>query len=194
MTRTTNARLAGFIFLFYIATGVADMVLFGQATAAEGTAATLASVAQHASLVRVILVLRLLTSFNALVLAVALYALTRDQDPDLAVLALCCRASEGVITVISIVWTRGLLSVATATTGAAAPDAAAANALGALLLKGEASGSSPQRASPWAARFTPTSSCVPEASPSRWPGWAYSPRSSSWWPFPCSSPDSSRAR
>ncbi len=41
MTRTTNARLAGFMFLFYIATGVASIVLFNQATSgAEGTAAT----------------------------------------------------------------------------------------------------------------------------------------------------------
>jgi hypothetical protein len=38
MTRTTNARIAGFTFLFYIAVGVASMVLSGQATGAAGTA------------------------------------------------------------------------------------------------------------------------------------------------------------
>jgi len=64
------------------------------------------------------------------VLAVALYALTRDQDPHLAVLALCCRVSEGVIGAISAVTTLGLLSLATASRAAAGPDA-----LGALLLK-----------------------------------------------------------
>jgi hypothetical protein len=32
MTRTTNARLAGFTFLFYIAIGITSMVLFRQAT------------------------------------------------------------------------------------------------------------------------------------------------------------------
>ena len=135
MTRTTNARLAGFMFLFYIATGIANLVLFKQATSgAEGTAAKLASIAQHAPLVRLTVVLTLLTFVDAVVLAVALYALTRDQDPDLAVLALCCRVSEGVIGAISAVRTLGLLSVATASTAAAAPDAAAAQALGALLL------------------------------------------------------------
>ena len=50
-------------------------------------------------------------------------------------MALCCRISEGVIGAISAIRTLGLLSVATAGTAAAVSDAAAANALGALLLK-----------------------------------------------------------
>src|SRR5438093_195293 len=133
MTRRSNARLAGFMFLFYIATGITSMVVFNQATrGAEGTAATLASIAHHATLVRLTVVLTLLTFFIAVALAVALYALTREQDPDLAVMALCCRAGEGVIAAVSAVRTLGLLSVATASTVAAAPDAAAAQALGAL--------------------------------------------------------------
>ena len=53
MTRKTNARLAGFMFLFYIATGITSLVLFNQATSgAEGTSAQLASIAQHATTVR----------------------------------------------------------------------------------------------------------------------------------------------
>jgi hypothetical protein len=141
MTRSTNARLAGFMFLFYIATGITSMVLFGRATSgAEGTAATLASIAQHTTLVRLTAVLSLLAFVDAVALAVALYALTRDQDPDLALLALCCRATEGVIAAISAVRTLGLLSVATGAVGAAPPDAAAANALGALLLQQGGSG------------------------------------------------------
>lgn len=135
MTRTANARLAGFMLLLYIVTGIASMVLFRQATSAEGTAATLASIAQHATTVRLTILLTLLTFAIAVVLAVALYALTRDQDPDLAVMALCFRASEGVIAAVSTVRTLGLLSIATASTAAAGADAAAANALGALLLK-----------------------------------------------------------
>ena len=136
MTHRSNARLAGFMFLFYIATGVANMVLFNQAVrGAEGTAATLASIAQHATLVRLTVVLTLLTFFIAVALAVALYALTRDQDSDLAVMALCCRFGEGVIGAVSAVRTLQLLSVATASTAAAAPDAAATLAFGALLLK-----------------------------------------------------------
>jgi Domain of unknown function (DUF4386) len=136
MTRTRNARLAGSMFLFYIATGIASMVLFGQATSgAEGTAATLASIARHATLVRLTVMLTLLTFVDAVVLGVALYALTRDQDRDLAVMALSCRVSEGVIAAVSTVRILGLLSLATASTAAAGPDAAAAVALGGLLLK-----------------------------------------------------------
>jgi len=33
-------------------------------------------------------------------LAVTLYALTREQDPDLALIALCCRAGEGVMAAV----------------------------------------------------------------------------------------------
>jgi hypothetical protein len=139
MTRTTNARIAGFIFLLYIATGITSMVLSGQTTSGvEGTAAKLASIAQHASLVRVNIVLTLLCAGYALVLAVTLYALTRDQDRDLAVMALCCRVGEGVvIAAVSPLPTLALLSVATAGTPAAGADAAAGNAIGALLLKME---------------------------------------------------------
>jgi hypothetical protein len=35
MTRTTNARLAGFVFFFYIATAYTEMVLFGQASSGQ---------------------------------------------------------------------------------------------------------------------------------------------------------------
>ena len=131
MTLKTNARLAGFIFLLYIATGITSMVVFRKAAGgAEGITATLASLAQHASFVRMNILLTLLQAAYALVLGVTLYALTREQDRDLAVMALCCRAGEGLIAAISPIRSLALLSIATA----GAPDAAA-QALGGLLLK-----------------------------------------------------------
>jgi hypothetical protein len=137
MTRKINARIAGFTFLFYIVIGITSMVLSSRETSgAEGTAAKLASIAQHASIVRVDVVLTLLCAACALVLGVTLYALTRDQDPDLAVMALCCRVSEGVVIAAgSSLLTLALLSVATASIAAPGPDAVTAQALGALLLK-----------------------------------------------------------
>ena len=42
MTRTTNARIAGFTFLFYIAVAFPAMVLFSRAAGGEGIAAKLA--------------------------------------------------------------------------------------------------------------------------------------------------------
>ncbi|HEX4961666.1 MAG TPA: DUF4386 family protein [Thermoanaerobaculia bacterium] len=76
MTRRTNARLAGFTFLFYIAAGVSSMALAGRAHATD--------------------ILSLLTSFSALVLGVTLYSITREQDADLALLALTCRVIEAI--------------------------------------------------------------------------------------------------
>ncbi|SRR6266496_3925856 len=134
MTRRTNARVAGFTFLFYIAVGLTGMVLSNRAASGEGTAAKLAGIAQHAPDVRVAIVLELLGCICALVLAVTLYSITHDQDPDLAMLALTCRVAEGVIGAVSLLRPLGRLWLATAA-GADAPDPAAANALGAFLLK-----------------------------------------------------------
>lgn len=135
MTRATNARLAGSMFLLYIVTGVANLVLFNRATGgAEGAAAQLASLARHAALVRVTVVITLLIFVIAVALAVSLYALTRDQDRELALIALCCRLTEAALAPVSAGTTLQLLGVATAST-AAGPDGAAAQALGALLLK-----------------------------------------------------------
>jgi hypothetical protein len=135
MKRTTNARLAGFTFLFYIATGITSLMLFTQAIGgAQGTAAKLAAIAEHPTVVRLTVVLALVIFLCAVVLGVTLYALTREEDRDLAMIALCCRVSEGVIAAVSATSTLQLLAIATASTAAAAPDAATAQALGGLLL------------------------------------------------------------
>ena len=134
MTRRTNARIAGVTYLLYIAVAFPAMVLFGKATSAKGTAAKLAGIAQHAGDVRAVVALSLVSCFAALVLAVTLYAITRDEDPDLAMLGLTCRVGEGFLSAVSILETMGLLWLATAT-GADAPNAVGAQALGQLLLK-----------------------------------------------------------
>jgi Domain of unknown function (DUF4386) len=134
MTRTTNARIAGFTFLFYIAVAFPSMVLFNRATSGEGLAAKLAGIAQHAPDLRLAVVLSLGGCFSALVLAVTLYAITRNEDPDLAMLGLLCRAGEGLIGAASIPATVALLQLATAT-GPQAPDSAATQALAAFVLE-----------------------------------------------------------
>lgn len=72
----TYARVAGFTFLFYIAAGITSMALGSDS---QGTD-----------------LLSLLQSFSALVLGVTLYALTREQGPVLALLALTCRVAEAI--------------------------------------------------------------------------------------------------
>jgi hypothetical protein len=138
MTRTTNARVAGFTFLFYIAVAMTAMILENRAASGEGAAAKLASIAQHASQMRVSVVFATLGCFCALVLAVTLYSMTRDQDPDLAMLVLVFRAAEGAIGAVSLSMPLGLLWLATAT-GANAPAPASAGALGGVLLNLESS-------------------------------------------------------
>jgi hypothetical protein len=144
MTVKTNARLAGFMFLFYFAVAATDVYLFNQAAgSAEGPAAQLASLAQHAQLVRLDIVIKKIMFVCAVALAVALYALTRNQDRDLALIALCCRVSEGMTALVSAGSVGGLLSVAKASAAAAGPDAAAAQALGHLLMNQGGGGSFP---------------------------------------------------
>jgi len=140
-------------------------------------------------------VLSLLTCFTALVLAVALYGITRDVDHDLAVLALTCRVGEGVLGAIPTIAMVGLLWLATAGVGANAPDAAAGQALGAFLLDVRG----------WSTTIGATFFAVGSALFSwlllrgrtvpvllAWLG--CSPRSCSSWAFPLSSPGSSRGR
>jgi hypothetical protein len=70
------ARVAGFTFLFYIIAGITSLALGSQSQAAG--------------------LLYLLQSLSALVLGVTLYALTREQGPVLALLALTCRVAEAI--------------------------------------------------------------------------------------------------
>ena len=139
MTRRANARVAGFTFLLYIALGIPAMILSGKATRGQGIAAQLASIAQHASDLHIAAVLDLFSAFCALVLGVTLYAITRNQDPDLAMLGLTFRVGEGVIGGISVQRSQGLLWLATAA-GPSAPSPEAAHALGSFLLHGQGGG------------------------------------------------------
>ena len=75
-SQLTTARIAGFTFLFYIAAGITSMQLGSESQMTDP--------------------LLLLQSFSALVLGVTLYALTREQGPVLALLALTCRIAEAI--------------------------------------------------------------------------------------------------
>jgi Domain of unknown function (DUF4386) len=134
MTRTTNARLAGFAYLSYMVVGVLNEVLMYRATNVDGTAATLARIAEHATDVRVAILLKLCECFAAFVLAVALYGITRDEDHELAMLGLVCRVAEGVFIASLIPNDLALLWLAQARAGVGALDVATTNALSAYLL------------------------------------------------------------
>jgi hypothetical protein len=133
MTRNTNARIAGLTFLLYIAVAFPAMVLSAKATGGEGSVAPLVSIAQHTTEMRLTIVLELLSGFCALVLAVTLYGITREEDRELAMLGFACRVGEGLAGVFPLT-TLGLLWLAT-NTGPSAPDVTSANALAAYLMK-----------------------------------------------------------
>jgi hypothetical protein len=133
MTRATNAKLAGFTFLINIAVGITSMVLTARATEGSGIAAQLGTIAEHATDVRLTILLTLVMNLSAIVLGVTLYALTRDADRDLAMLGLTCRVAEGIAG-MDVSGTLGLLWLATAT-DAPALAGSGASALGAFFRK-----------------------------------------------------------
>ena len=135
MTRTTNARIAGFTYLFYAAIGICIELLMHRARSVDGdSAAKLARIGEYATNVRLAILIVLLECFSALVLAVTLYGITRVQDHELAMLALVCRVAEGVIGTLNIPNYLGLLWLAKAGGGTGAPDIPTTNALGTFLL------------------------------------------------------------
>lgn len=104
MTMQSNGRLAGTAFLLYIAAGVTSMAY---------AAGPLLDV-----------VLSYIMCFSALTLAVTLHAITRVQDPDIAMLGLTFRAGEGILGAIYLSSQRSLLSLA----GTSGADTAAGTA------------------------------------------------------------------
>lgn len=132
MTRQASARLAGATFLLYIVFGIASAVVSRRAAAGADDATRLATLAAHALELRVAVLITILTSVIALALAVALYALAREVDRELSLLALACRFMEGVLGATGAATTLGLLSVATA---AAEGNGATGREVGGFLLQ-----------------------------------------------------------
>ncbi len=110
-----NARIAGMTFLLYYATALTDMWLFGRLSSRGGIGETLANFARHTLQLRLTVVFAMLTIIYALILAVTLYALTRDIDRELALMAFACRMMEGVLNAVPGMARIGLLSMASAT-------------------------------------------------------------------------------
>ncbi|MEA2163272.1 MAG: hypothetical protein QOK37_1399 [Thermoanaerobaculia bacterium] len=132
MTRNTNARIAGFTYLFYAAIGICIEVLMHQARGGYAGAAMVARIGQYATNVRLSILIALLECLSSLVLGVTLYGITRDEDHELAMLGLVCRVVEGVLgSVNNIPAYLGMLWLAKEGGG---PDIATTNALREFLL------------------------------------------------------------
>lgn len=133
MTLRTNARIAGLVFLLYIGTGIADMMVSSRATGGADSAARLASIAQNAPRMRVGILLTMSQIFWAILLGVSLWALTRDADRDLAMFGLVCRVGEGVVAALPTAIELALFSTAAAAASASGAAAASLHQTGAVL-------------------------------------------------------------
>ena len=83
---------------------------------------------------RIDILIKLLEALSALVLAVTLYGITRDEDHELAMLGMVCRVAEGVLGTLSIPSYLGLVWLAKAAVGPDALDMSTTNALRTFLL------------------------------------------------------------
>jgi hypothetical protein len=104
-------RVAGFAFLFLIAVDLASGVLWGGVRTANGISDTLVSISESSASIRLSLVLSVIASITTLVLAAMLYAIVAEQDRNLAILALSCRAVEAGLAAVGMLDTLVLLSV-----------------------------------------------------------------------------------
>jgi len=134
MSRNGYARLAGFMFLFYIANGITDMVLSRRVEHGSDAAGVLSSIAQHAPMMRFTTFLTFLTGIDAILLGLGLYAITRGIEADLAILAFAFRIAEGINGVMAGVHKANIVEFATRC--AASTDRAAVNVAGNALLYG----------------------------------------------------------
>jgi hypothetical protein len=141
MTRRTNGRLAGAAFLLYITFGISSMVVMGRASAGADPLARIASIAAHPGLVHLNAVLVLLEAVCAIVLAVTLWALTREQDAEIAMLGLVFRTAEGVIGALSVQRSLNLLWLAGARSDHA-PTGDVARSMAAFVFQGSGSDAS----------------------------------------------------
>jgi hypothetical protein len=133
LTSAANSRLAGWMFLIYIAAGIASLVLFNLAIAgANNDAEKVALLAQSRTLVPLSILLALVNFVNAVVLGVTLYGLTRYTDRELALLGMSFRLAEGFVGLVGTALTVSIVRLAAVAD--AGPDAAASLAAAARML------------------------------------------------------------
>lgn len=97
MTLRSEAKIAGFAYLSYIVFAMTGSILFAKATAGNDVSQTLSTLSRMIWTARITVVLDLLQTVCALVLAVTLYKLVKAVNPTLALLAMFFRVGEGLL-------------------------------------------------------------------------------------------------
>jgi hypothetical protein len=112
-TQRIYARLAGFLFLWLIATALTGMMITSTITGSGSFADKVQRIVASERLYRVGLAAGLIETLSALVLAFALYVTLRPVDKWLAQLAMYFRVGEGVVGCVAMVFAYARLGVYT---------------------------------------------------------------------------------
>lgn len=104
-------RLAGFIFLFLIATGTGGVLLFEGLRIPGDISATLVNISTHSMRISVIILISIISGIATIFLAVMLYSILKEQDEKIAVLVLSFRLVEALLIYIGAIISVLLLSL-----------------------------------------------------------------------------------
>lgn len=113
MAERTDSKIAGCAYLSYILFTMLSSILFAKATAGHDTSQTLVNLARMISTARITVLLDLLQTLCALVLAVTLYRLVQAVNPTVALLAMLLRVGEGLLGSLPLLSKLELMRLAT---------------------------------------------------------------------------------
>ena len=116
MTQRTDARMAGVAYLSYIVFAMSSSILFAKSAAGNDISQKLSTLARMISTARITVLLDLLQTVCALVLAVTLYQLVKRVNPTLALLAMFFRVGEGLLGFLPLLSKLELMRLATTAT------------------------------------------------------------------------------
>lgn len=111
------ARVAGFMFLFVLASSIAGLVVTSSVGTGQSFAEQTAQIVASETVFRIGLVLALLGSLSTVLLAVALFVTVRPIDGNLALLGLLLRVGEAAIGGVGIALAFAELHVRAASVG-----------------------------------------------------------------------------
>lgn len=128
-TQRFYARLAGFLFLWLIVTGLTAMMITGRIVGSGPFAEQAKRVVASERLFRLAFIIGLVETMSALLLGFALYVVLKPVDKTLAQLALCWRVGESIIGCVGMVFEYARLRVYTSLDALSATGAPHAQAL-----------------------------------------------------------------
>lgn len=120
MTHRAEAKVAGCAYLSYIVSAMSSSILFAKATAGADVSQTLATLGRMISTARVTVLLDLIQTVCAVLLAVMLYNLLKAVSPNLALFAMLFRLGEGLLGAFPLLSKLELMRLATTPTAGSA--------------------------------------------------------------------------